>query len=100
MVQGKKTINKRDLERSRKQILDAAAGEFAEFAMNGARMDRIAQKAFVSKAMIYYVFGGKKDLHLAVLENMFEEKNAINRCLYFSGEQRRAAVAADAQYLF
>ena len=67
---------KRNLERTRRRILDAAAGEFADLVLSGARVDRIARKAGVSKAMIYYIFGGKEDLHIAVLESLFQEKTS------------------------
>jgi len=66
--------NARDLNRTRQNILDAAAKEFAEHGLSGARVDVISARARVNKAMIYYVFGGKEDLHLAVLESLFEEK--------------------------
>lgn len=64
----------RDLEKTRVLILDAAAQEFAEFRMNGARVDRIAMRASVNKAMIYYIFTSKEELYIKVLEKLFEEK--------------------------
>jgi AcrR family transcriptional regulator len=67
---------RRDLERTRRRILDAAAREFADCGLSGARVETIARKAGVSKAMIYYIFGGKEDLHLAVLETLFQEKTS------------------------
>jgi len=66
----------RNLERTRRRILDAAARHFAGQGLSGARMDAIAREAGVSKAMIYYTFGGKEDLHLAVLESLFQEKTS------------------------
>jgi AcrR family transcriptional regulator len=64
----------RDLERTRQAILDASAEEFSEYGFSGARVDRISQKAGCNKAMIYYIFKNKDELHLAALENLFEEK--------------------------
>ncbi len=64
----------RDLEKTRRLILDAAADEFSEFGFPGARVDRISQRAGCNKAMIYYIYKDKQELHLAVLENLFEEK--------------------------
>jgi TetR/AcrR family transcriptional regulator len=69
-----KTKNRRNLNRTRQRILDAAAREFAEHGLPGARVDAIARRARANKAMIYYIFGGKEQLHLAVLEELFEEK--------------------------
>lgn len=64
----------RDLSRTRQAILDASAEEFSEYGFSGARVDRISQRAGCNKAMIYYIFKNKDELHLAVLENLFEEK--------------------------
>ena len=64
----------RDLEKTRRLILDAAAEEFAAYGFPGARVDRISRGAGCNKAMIYYLYKDKQDLHLAVLENLFEEK--------------------------
>ena len=69
-----KNKGQRDLAATRKRILTAAAREFALKGLEGARIDRIAGRSGSNKAMIYYIFGGKEDLHLAVLENLFEEK--------------------------
>ena len=66
--------SKRDIERTKEKILKAAGSEFAEHGLKGARVDAIAKRAKVNKAMIYYIFGGKEDLHLAVLKHMIENK--------------------------
>jgi len=69
-----KAKGQRDLAATRARILKAAAREFAQKGLEGARIDRIAEKSRANKAMIYYIFGNKEALHLAVLENLFEEK--------------------------
>ena len=63
----------RDAERSQRDILDAARDEFAQHGLGGARMDRIAERASVNKRLIYYYFGGKERLFLAVLERVYED---------------------------
>ncbi len=68
------TAKKRDLDRTRRRILDAAAREFAEKGLAGARVDTIAERAKVNKAMIYYIHGSKEELHLAVIQDLFEHK--------------------------
>jgi len=65
---------KRDLDRTRRLILDAAIEEFARIGLQGARVDTIAKNAGVNKAMIYYIFENKEELYLAALEKLFEEK--------------------------
>lgn len=62
----------RDADRSQKDILQAALGEFAEHGLGGARMDRIADRAGVNKRLIYYYFENKESLFLAVLEGAYE----------------------------
>ena len=69
-----KSGGQRDLASTRLRILKAAALEFARKGLEGARIDRIATRSRANKAMIYYIFGNKNALHLAVLENLFEEK--------------------------
>lgn len=58
-------INSSEIE-SKEKILLAAKGEFAEKGFNGTRLDAIAKKAGVNKALIHYYFGGKDDLYRQV----------------------------------
>ncbi len=52
-------------------ILAAAAIEFAERGFAGARVDRIARRAKVNKAMLYYHFKSKQRLYRTLLRRMF-----------------------------
>jgi TetR/AcrR family transcriptional regulator len=58
-------------EESRAAILAAAAQEFAEHGIAGARTDAIAREARVNKALIYYYFKDKETLYGAVLDEAF-----------------------------
>ena len=58
-------------EESRTAILRAAAEEFAEHGIAGARTDAIARAARVNKALLYYYFKDKETLYGAVLDNAF-----------------------------
>ncbi len=58
----------RDPDATRQAILAAATDEFADHGLGGARVDRIAERAGINKRMLYYYFGNKDDLFLAVLE--------------------------------
>ena len=49
------------------RILDTALPVFARYGFNGARVDRIAQAAGMSKANLLYYFRTKEALYLAVL---------------------------------
>ncbi|HYM77957.1 MAG TPA: TetR/AcrR family transcriptional regulator [Candidatus Dormibacteraeota bacterium] len=65
-------------EESRAAILRAAASEFAEHGIAGARTDAIAREAHVNKALLYYYFKDKETLYGAVLDDAFSGlKNAV-----------------------
>jgi TetR/AcrR family transcriptional regulator len=53
------------------RILAVAALEFAERGFAGARVDRIARRAHVNKAMLYYHFKSKDGLYRTLLRQMF-----------------------------
>jgi TetR/AcrR family transcriptional regulator len=61
----------RDAVATRQSLLDAATTLFAERGFDGARVDEIARRAGVNKAMISYHFGGKKALYNAILADDF-----------------------------
>jgi TetR/AcrR family transcriptional regulator len=58
-------------EESRAAILQAAAQEFAQHGIAGARTDAIAREAKVNKALLYYYFKDKETLYGAVLYEAF-----------------------------
>ena len=69
-------------EESRAAILEAAAHEFAQHGIAGARTDTIAHEAGVNKALLYYYFKDKETLYGAVLDNAFSGlKHAVFQVL-------------------
>jgi AcrR family transcriptional regulator len=60
-----------DPDRTMANILDVATKEFGEKGLAGARIDEIAEATHTSKRMIYYYFGSKEGLYLAVLEDSY-----------------------------
>lgn len=66
-------IARRDPELSRKRLLRAARDEFARNGLKGARVDEIAARSGVNKQLVYYHFGNKEELYLAVLEDTYQE---------------------------
>ena len=70
-VHTKKTSRTNDPERTMAGILEVARKEFAEKGLAGGRIDEIAAATKTSKRMIYYYFGGKEGLYLAVLEEAY-----------------------------
>src|SRR5262245_5294856 len=62
-------------------IFMAAAEEFAASGFDGAAVDRIAARASVNKAMIYYHFQNKRALYVDVLRAMFRSVAARARAI-------------------
>lgn len=69
----------RDAARTSKEIIKVATREFAERGFNGARVDEIADRTRTTKRMIYYYFGGKRQLYVACLEQAYAEIRAAER---------------------
>lgn len=69
----KKTGKKitRNATRSKNSILSAALLEFSEHGYAGARIDRIAKNAGISKPLIYDYFGDKDALYTAALREAY-----------------------------
>jgi AcrR family transcriptional regulator len=66
-----------DAGRSMADILKVATAEFADKGLSGARVDAIAAATETSKRMIYYHFGSKEGLYLAVLEESYRRIREI-----------------------
>lgn len=71
----------RDAERTRADILAVATREFADRGYAGARVNEIAAKTSTTKRMIYYYFGGKEQLYIAVLEAAYLRIRAVEQQL-------------------
>jgi TetR/AcrR family transcriptional regulator len=63
--------SRRNAEKSRAKILDAATREFSVKGYDGARMEAIAQRAHVSKNLIYHYFQSKERLFIGVMEGIY-----------------------------
>ena len=71
-----------DPERTRANIMQVAEAEFGEKGLAGARIDEIAAATKTSKRMIYYYFGSKEGLYLAVLEESYRRVRDIEAELH------------------
>ncbi|MGC4085081.1 MAG: helix-turn-helix domain-containing protein [Vicinamibacterales bacterium] len=80
------------------RILAAAAQEFSARGYAGARVDRIARRARVNKAMLYYHFGSKQALYRSLLRQSFGAIAAELATIAASGlpHERRLDAAIDA----
>ena len=56
---------------TRKRILAAASDEFGAHGFAAATVDRIARRARVNKAMIYYHFPNKRALYTCIIRDVF-----------------------------
>jgi AcrR family transcriptional regulator len=81
-------------ERERR-ILDAAAREFDQEGFRGASMERIAEAAGITKALVYQYFASKEGVYTACAERgraeMFAE---MERAAVAAGEDPAAILAA------
>jgi AcrR family transcriptional regulator len=71
-----------DPERTKADILEVAMREFSEKGLAGARIDLIAESMRTSKRMIYYYFGSKEGLYVAVLEEAYRRIRNIESQLH------------------
>ena len=90
----------RDPERTRQNILQVAIEEFAQNGYSGARVDEIAAKTRTTKRMIYYYFGSKEQLYIAVLEYVYSVAREAERYLDVDHLDPVAAVRRLAELTF
>ena len=83
-----------DPERTKAELIEVAMAEFAANGLTGARVDAIAERTRTSKRMIYYYFGSKEGLYLAVLEKAYGEVRALEAELDLAGLDPEAALRA------
>jgi AcrR family transcriptional regulator len=75
------TRTRRDPAKNQERILKAATAEFARSGLGGARVDRIAARAGANKRMLYYYYGNKEALFLAVMEASYAKIRTAERSL-------------------
>ena len=91
---------KNNPEKTRQDILDAAIAEFAEHGLSGARVDAIAERTHVSKRMIYYYFGSKEQLYLAVLEKLYGDIRTTEAALRLDELDPETAIRRMVEFTF
>ncbi|TMG81802.1 MAG: TetR/AcrR family transcriptional regulator [Betaproteobacteria bacterium] len=84
--------NGRHPGRTRARILAAAMAEFAHHGLGGARVDRIARRAGANKRMLYYYYGSKEALFLAVLEASYAQIRSAEHQLDLEHRDPREAL--------
>ena len=91
-VHGRVTARSNDPARTMADIIAVATREFAEKGLAGARIDVIAEAMRTSKRMIYYYFGSKEGLYVAVLEEAYRRMREIEHGLHLEDLQPEDAL--------
>ncbi|MFY8016087.1 MAG: TetR/AcrR family transcriptional regulator [Limnohabitans sp.] len=89
-----------DPERTMAGILAVATKEFADKGLSGARIDAIADATHTSKRMIYYYYGSKEGLYLAVLEDAYRRIRATEADLHLADLAPQEALKALVGFTF
>ena len=89
-----------DPARTMAEILEVATHEFADKGLAGARIDEIAAATRTSKRMIYYYFGSKDGLYLAVLEEAYRRMRSIEAELHLDDLEPVAALRRLAEFTY
>ena len=79
---------------TKENILRAAIGIFAKNGFAGARVEKISKAAGSTDRMIYYYFGSKERLFVAVLETIYKELGDAEASLDLKGMRADEAVRA------
>ncbi|AUG29896.1 TetR family transcriptional regulator [Microbacterium hominis] len=93
-------VQQRDAERTRAELLAVATEVFAQDGYSGARVDDIAERTRTTKRMIYYYFGSKEGLYLAVLENAYRGIRDAERGIDLAHTDPLAAIRELAELTF
>ena len=97
---GKPVTRTNDPGRTMAGILEVATKEFAEKGLSGARIDAIAAATRTSKRMIYYYFGSKEGLYVAVLEDAYRRMREIEAELHLENLEPVAALRRLVEFTF
>jgi AcrR family transcriptional regulator len=83
-------------ERTREELLDAAATVFAQHGYHGASVDQVAEAAGFTKGAVYSNFRAKEELFLELMERQVDRSvEALERVIDEVAPEDRAAAFAD-----
>ncbi|MEZ5606048.1 MAG: TetR family transcriptional regulator [Burkholderiaceae bacterium] len=81
-------------QETRDAILRAATRIFAKHGFSGGRIEQISKAAKSHDRMIYYYFGSKEGLYIAVLEDLYRRFNEAEAALAFDADEPEQALIA------
>ena len=85
---------------TRDAILRAATKVFAKSGFSGGRVDQISKAARSHDRMIYYYFGSKEGLFIAVLEDMYRRFNAAESQLVLDRAKPAEALCGVVRFMW
>jgi AcrR family transcriptional regulator len=91
---------KNNPEATKQNILAVATKEFARHGFSGGRVDAIAAKIRTTKRMIYYYFGSKEGLYIAVLEKVYADIREIESDLHLEDLEPVEAIQRLIEFTF
>ncbi len=93
-------MKKMETKSSEEKIIAAAMKEFAALGYAGARVDSIADKAKVNKAMIYYHFKSKEILYERILKDVTTKiYNQVKEAAVVEGEPMEVLYSIIGRYM-
>lgn len=78
-------VQRRNAERTRAELLEVATEVFADKGFSGTRIDDIVERTRTTKRMIYYYYGSKENIYLAVLERAYQSIRGAEQELNVEG---------------
>ncbi|MBA2961388.1 MULTISPECIES: TetR/AcrR family transcriptional regulator [Ramlibacter] len=91
---GKPGVRALAAQETRDAILKAATRVFAKHGYSGGRVDAISKAARSYDRMIYYYYGSKEELFIAVLEDMYRRFNEAESTLELDSDNPVEALTA------
>lgn len=87
-------------QETQENILRAATRVFAKHGFSGGRVDQISKAAKSHDRMIYYYFGSKEGLYIAVLEDLYRRFNEAEAALKFNVDKPEDALVAVVSFIW
>ncbi|MCL4744351.1 MAG: TetR family transcriptional regulator [Burkholderiaceae bacterium] len=89
-----------DAQATRGRILRAAIRVFSKYGFDGGRVEQISRSARSYDRMIYYYFGSKKGLYVAVLEELYRRFNEAQSKLELDADRPVEALGAVTRFVW
>ena len=80
-MRGRVNLDKNKSQDTKQKLIDAAIEVFSEKGFDGARVDEIAARANINKAMLYYYFNSKEKLFEELIKQYKEDVKSLKNSL-------------------